>query len=297
MSRRTSDGISGRIIVPAILVFVSVTAGAWGGALMASGVPVRPDAPAVLGKTEKKTPEASAASKATEADKMGKTINVAEEETAGPADRPWGPTPSANDDGSPAPESKKAVTDPDHGFNDYESWLAMMQSSAVHWNEPTDGQKHPQIFMTSGHNASDPIGQSVKKGEKPVTITISAVIDKEALFEFNKDVISYRPFRSTLPAGASGEGKIYPFEGDYPVNVSVNGILWRNLRNNFKLEFIPNLKTLNGMEMTQGDVTFLCSSNSYGHNRMVLEIFNRGANPVPVQIKLTTTAPEEQEKK
>ena len=40
------------------------------------------------------------------------------------------------------------------------------------------------------------------------------------------------------------------------------------------------------MEMTQGNVTFLCRSSG----RMVLEIFNRGANPTPVQVKLTTKA-------
>jgi len=220
------------------------------------------------------------------------------EETTGPTDKPWGPTPPENNSESPAPGLKKNVTDPDHGFTDYESWLAMMQASAVHWNEPTDGQKHPQVSMTSGHETSSPIGQNVRKGEKPVTITLSATVDKEALFEFNKDIISYRPFRSTLPAGASGEGKIYAFEGDYPVNVSVNGILWRNLRNYFKLDYTPNLKTLGGMELTQGDVTFLCRySESFGNSRLVLEIFNRGEKPVPVQIKLTTTAPEKQETK
>ena len=302
MNKRVSGGYSGGIVVLAVVAVVSVTAGAWAGALMANSFAAQTDMSAEQ-EQEENIPEEAAAPSMTDGAGKGKAVPLEEESASGtedgPAGKPWGPAPPAdNDDYFPAPGPKKAVTDPEHGFNDYESWLAMMQASAVHWNEPTDGQKHPQVSMTSGHSVSAPVGQYVKKGEKPVTITISAVVDKEALFEFNKDVISYRPFRSTLPDGASGEGKIYPFEGDYPVNVSVNGILWRNLRNNFKLEFIPNLKTLNGMEMTQGDVTFLCRySDSYGNSRLVLEIFNKGANPVPVQVKLTTTAPGEQEQK
>ena len=308
-SNRTSGGISGKVFLPAVVAIVSVTLGAWSGALMANGFAVRTDAFADVQKTETqaetKTPDKLASAvPAAVAEQNGnkdKTImpevGLTDKETAsptpGPAGKPWGlAQPSAGGAEPPAPGPKKAVTDPDHGFNDYESWLAMMQSSAVHWNEPTDGQRHPQISMTSGHEVSSPIGQYLKKGEKQVTITISAVIDKEALFEFNGDVISYRPFRSTLPAGASGEGKIYPFEGNYPVNVTVNGMQWQNLRNRFKLDFTPNLKSLGGMELTQGDVTFRCRfSDAYGHDRLVLEIFNRGPTPSPVQIKLTTKAP------
>lgn len=294
MNDRTSGGISGSFFVPAIVAIVSVTVGAWAGALMANGFAARTDAATVreqeLETEAEATVEVENVTASVKEDKNEeKNVSpgkVAEEEKPGPAEKPWGLAPAADEPDPPASGPKKAVTDPDHGFNDYESWLAMMQASAVHWNEPTDGQRHPQISMTSGHSVSAPIGQYLKQGEKQVTITISAVIDKEALFEFSGDTISYRPFRSTLPAGASGEGKIYPFEGDYPVNVTVNGMRWRNLRNNFKLDFIPDLESLAGMEMTQGDVTFLCRSNG----RMVLEIFNRGANPTPVQVKLTTRA-------
>ena len=296
MSERTSGGISGRIFVPAIVAVVSVTVGAWAGALMTNRFAARTDAPAVqepeLGtkavETVQNEREIVPVKKPQTEEKTVSSEKVVEEEKPGPADKPWGPAPSptADEPEPPAPGPKKAVTDPDHGFNDYESWLAMMQSSAVHWNEPTDGQRHPQISMTSGHSVSSPIGQYLRQGEKQVAITISAVIDREALFEFSGDTISYRPFRSTLPAGASGEGKIFPFEGEYPVNVTINGMRWRNLRNNFKLDFTPDLESLAGMEMTQGDVTFLCRSNG----RMVLEIFNRGSNPTPVQVKLTTKA-------
>lgn len=295
MNERTSGGISGSFFVPAIVAIVSVTVGAWAGALMAKRFAAQTEASAVQEtelkmETEASVQEESATVPSPKDENEEKPTSLkdvaAEEEKPGPAEKPWGLAPVADEPGPPAPGPKKAVTDPDHGFNDYESWLAMMQASAVHWDEPTDGQRHPQISMTSGHSVSSPIGQYLKQGEKQVTITISAVIDKEALFEFSGDAISYRPFRATLPAGASGEGKIYPFEGDYPVNVTINGTRWRNLRNNFKLDFIPDLESLAGMEMTQGNVTFLCRSSG----RMVLEIFNRGANPTPVQVKLTTKA-------
>ncbi len=188
----------------------------------------------------------------------------------------------------------KAATDPDHGFNDFNSWLSMMNNSAAHWDEPTDGTKHPQIYMTSGHDYSSPVMNRLDKGEEKTTIGIAAEIDKEALFEIVGNKIYYRPFRSTLPAGASGEGKIISFEGYYPSNVTVNGKRWTNLRKAFELDFTPNLKTLNGIGMESGDISFLCRcSDGYGpgHIRLVLEIKNKGPKPAPVRIDLSTTAP------
>lgn len=192
-----------------------------------------------------------------------------------------------------ARDEEKAPTDPDYGFNDFESWLAMMNNSAVHWDEPTDGTKHPQVYMTSGHDYSSPVGSRLEKWEERVVrISIAADIDREALFEIIGNRIYYRPFRSDLPAGASGEGKIHSFEGYYPVNVTVNGMRWTNLRKAFELDFTPNLKSLNGVGMESGDVSFLCRcGNDYGpdHIRLVLEVRNKGPKPAPVRIDLSTT--------
>ena len=195
---------------------------------------------------------------------------------------------------APAPPAPASPTDPEHGFNDFESWLAMMQASAEHWNEPTDGQAHPKVFMTSGHDYSDPVGSRVGKGEKRVAINISAEVDKEALFEIIENKIFYRPFRSDHGKGMSGEGKIYSFEGNYPVNVTVNGMKWPNLRKPFDLDFTPNLRSLHGVGMEAGDISFKCRcDDSYPPRlRLVLEVRNTGAKPAPVRIDLSTTAGE-----
>ena len=198
----------------------------------------------------------------------------------------------------PARDEEKAPTDPDHGFNNFESWLAMMNNSAVHWDEPTDGTKHPQIYMTSGHDYSSPVMNRVEKWEKRVSIVISAEVDREALFEIAGNRIYYRPFRSNLPAGASGEGKIESFEGYYPVNVTVNGMRWTNLRKAFELDFNPNLKSLNGVGMESGDVLFRCHcSDGYGPSqiRLVIEVKNKGPKPASIRIDLSTTAGQKPE--
>ena len=195
---------------------------------------------------------------------------------------------------APAPPVPASPTDPEHGFNDFESWLAMMKSSASHWDEPTDGQAHPKVFMTSGHDYSDPVGSRVGKGEKRVAINISAEVDKEALFEIIENKIFYRPFRSDHGHGMSGEGRIYSFEGNYPVNVTINGMKWTNLRKPFDLDFTPNLRALHGVGMEAGDISFKCRcDDSYPPRlRLVLEVRNTGAKPAPVRIDLSTTAGE-----
>jgi serpin B len=197
----------------------------------------------------------------------------------------------------PAPPTPASPTDPERGFNDFESWLAMMQASASHWNEPTDGQAHPKVYMTSGHDYSDPVGSRVEKWEKRVSINISAEVDKEALFEIIENKIYYRPFRSDHGKGMSGEGKIYSFEGNYPVNVTVNGIKWPNLRKAFDLDFTPNLKSLHGVGMEAGDISFQCRcDDSYPPRlRLVVDVRNKGPKPAPVKIDLSTTAGQKQE--
>ena len=90
----------------------------------------------------------------------------------------------------------------------------------------------------------------------------------------------------------SGEGKIYSFEGNYPVNVTVNGMKWTNLRKAFELDFTPNLKSLHGIGMESGDISFRCRcDDSYPPRlRLVLEVRNNGQKPAPVRIDLSTTA-------
>jgi len=201
--------------------------------------------------------------------------------------------PPAAQVSSQAQNNGRAPTDPERGFNDFESWLSMMNASAVHWEEPTDGTKHPQVFMTSGHDSSDPVMNRVEKWETRVKIGIDAEVDREALFEIIGNKIYYRPFRSSLPAGASGEGKIASFEGYYPVNVTVNGKRWPNLRKPFELDFTPNLKSLHRVGVDSGDVSFLCRcGDGYGPDRirLVLEIKNKGPKTAPVHISLSTTA-------
>lgn len=206
---------------------------------------------------------------------------------SGRGNPPQSAPPNRNDAVSP--------TDPAQGFNSFETWYAMMSSSAAHWDEPTDGQKHPQVYMTSGHDLSYATRGKVPKGRERVNLTISAVVDRAARFEIIKNRIYYRPFQSNTIAGASGSSQISSFDGYYPSGVTVNGKEWHNLRKPLELDFTPDLDALNGLSMNCGDISFICrygdeSGNVSYSSRLVLEIRNKGAGPSPAEIVLNTTA-------
>ena len=193
--------------------------------------------------------------------------------------------------------SARAATDPPPGqtFNDFPSWLAMMQASASHWDEPTAGTPHPRSQMGSGHDVSYATLGRVPKGRQRVKLTISAVVDRAARFEIIKNKISYQPFHSDSIAGASGISKIDSLEGNYPSGVTVNGKEWTNLRKPLELSFTPDLDTLNGLSMNCGDISFACRYGDETGNisyscRLVLEVFNNGPEPSPAEIVLNTTA-------
>ena len=196
------------------------------------------------------------------------------------------------------PAERRAATDPPPGqtFTDFESWRAMMQASASHWDEPTDGTPHPRSQMGSGHDLSYLTMGKVPKGREKVKLTISAVVDKEARFEIIKNKIYYRPFLSnTGLGGSSGYSKITSLEGDYPSGVTVNGKAWPNLRKPLDLDFTPDLDALNGLSMSSGDISFSCLYSDEPGNwsyssRLVLEIRNKGPKPSPSEIELDTTA-------
>ena len=192
----------------------------------------------------------------------------------------------------------RAATDPPPGqtFTDFESWRAMMQASASHWDEPTGGTPHPRSQMGSGHDLSYLTMGRVPKGREKVKLTISAVVDKEARFEIIKNKIYYRPFLSNSGlGGSSGYSKITSLEGDYPSGVTVNGKAWPNLRKPLDLGFTPDLEALNGLSMSGGDISFSClysdePANWSYSSRLVLEIRNKGPKPSPSEIVLNTTA-------
>jgi len=196
------------------------------------------------------------------------------------------------------PAERRAATDPPPGqtFTDFPSWIAMMQASASHWDDPTDGTPHPRSQMGSGHDYSYLTMDRVPKGREKVKLTISAVVDKEARFEIIKNKIYYRPFQSdTGLGGSSGYSKITSLEGDYPSRVTVNGKAWPNLRKALELDFTPDLDALNGVSMSSGDISFSCRYSDEPGNwsyssRLVLEIRNRGPKPSPSEIVLNTTA-------
>ena len=195
-------------------------------------------------------------------------------------------------------KAARAATDPPPGqtSTDFPSWLAMMQASASHWDEPTGGTPHPRSQMGSGHDLSYLTMGRVPKGREKVKLTISAIVDKEARFEIIKNRIYYRPFLSNSgPGGSSGYSKITSLEGDYPSGVTVNGKAWPNLRKPLDLDFTPDLEALNGVSMTSGDISFSCLYSDEPFNwsyssRLVLEIRNRGPKPSPSEIVLNTTA-------
>ncbi|MBP5586809.1 MAG: hypothetical protein J6Y92_10710 [Lentisphaeria bacterium] len=193
--------------------------------------------------------------------------------------------------------SARAATDPPPGqiSTDFPSWLAMMQASASHWDEPTGGTPHPRSRMGSGHDVSYATIGRVPKGHQRVRLTISAVVDRAARFEIIKNKIYYRPFHSDSIAGASGLTKIDSLEGNYPSGVTVNSKEWTNLREPLELSFTPDLEALNGLYMDCGDISFSCRYGDEPGNRsyscrLVLEVFNKGPKPSPAQIVLSTTA-------
>lgn len=208
------------------------------------------------------------------------------------------PAKAAAQTAANSPAERRAATDPPPGqtFTDFESWRAMMQASASHWDEPTGGTPHPRSQMGSGHDLSYLTMGRVPKGREKVKLTISAIVDKEARFEIIKNRIYYRPFLSNSgPGGSSGYSKITSLEGDYPSGVTVNGKAWPNLRKPLDLDFTPDLEALNGVSMTSGDISFSCLYSDEPFNwsyssRLVLEIRNRGPKPSPSEIVLNTTA-------
>lgn len=194
------------------------------------------------------------------------------------------------------PTGRRPMTNqPPEGVTDFESLAAMMRASAAHRDDPTDGTPHPRISMGTGLDTSFVPTGRVPKGRERVKLTISAVVDKEARFEIIKNKIYYRPFQSNTLGGANGVSKLGSLEGNYPSKVSVNGKAWPNLRKPLDLDFTPDLESLNGISMSNGDISFSCfysgePGNLSYSSRLVLEIRNKGAKPSPSEIELNTTA-------
>ena len=239
------------------------------------------------------------------------SVSLARPSSSAAARQPAGRTASAQETKASAQETKdsaeqktetnatsaRAATDPPPGqtSTDFPSWLAMMQASASHWDEPTGGTPHPRSQMGSGHDVSYATIGRVPKGRQRVRLTISAVVDRAARFEIIKNKISYQPFHSDSIAGASGLTKIDSLEGNYPSDVTVNGKEWTNLRKPLELNFTPDLDALNGLYMDCGDISFSCrygdeTGNRSYSGRLVLEVFNKGPKPSPAEIVLSTTA-------